>query len=164
MYNNTVQRIYLQHLLASFLFSEHIAAWNIQSSSDYFSTVVWVFIPIQMIVQFQMHWLTVALVLACLLQHSLQSSDVAAKYEGKVIKGNRNALFLVNHGQRTAFPDFYTFTQMGFNMSVIAKIPDVELNAIPMGPMIKAIPVYRGEDFMYHRVCSDVDRLVSELC
>ena len=81
-------------------------------------------------------------------------------YEGKVIKGNRNALYLVQNGQRLQFPDFYTFTQMGFNMSVIQKIPDPIMHAMPLGTPIRPISVYRPEDFMYHRVCSDPDRLV----
>lgn len=89
------------------------------------------------------------------------SPSEAASYEGEVVKGNRNALFLVRGGHRLMFPDFYTFTQMGFNMSVIRKIPDPELNAIPVGAPIKPIPVYRPEDFMYHRVCTDAERLVS---
>eukprot|EP01032_Pedospumella_encystans_P010954 gene10954-12780_t len=48
-------------------------------------------------------------------------------------------------------------------MSVISKIPDDILNAIPLGDVIKPIAVYRPEDFMYHRLCSDPDRLVQEL-
>ena len=107
--------------------------------------------------------LLACLFLACLVQQSWQVDVNPAKYEGKVIKGNRNALFLVQRGKRTAFPDFYTFTQMGFNMSSIAKIPDDVLNAIPLGDPIKAIAVYRPEDFMYHRLCSDPERLVSSI-
>lgn len=82
------------------------------------------------------------------------------RYEGQVVKGNRNALFLVQQGQRLQFPDFYTFTHMGFNLSVIKKIPDPELHSIPLGTPIKPIAVYRPDDFMYHRVCTDPDRLV----
>ncbi len=105
--------------------------------------------------------LLLSLFLLCVAQRSLQVSVDPAKYEGKVIKGNRNALFLVKDGKRSTFPDFYTFTHMGFNMSVISKIPDDVLNAIPLGDVIKPIAVYRPEDFMYHRLCSDPDRLVS---
>lgn len=97
----------------------------------------------------------------CILCLCACTYAAAGDYEGKVVKGNRNALFLVQDGRRSAFPDFYTFTQMGFNMSVIQKIPDDILNNMPMGTPIKAIAVYRGEDYMYHRVCSDPDRLVS---
>ena len=96
----------------------------------------------------------------CALCLCVYAYVVANDYEGKVIKGNRNALFLVQGGRRSSFPDFYTFTQMGFNMSIIQKIPDDILNNMPMGTPIKAIAVYRGEDYMYHRVCSDPDRLV----
>lgn len=104
-----------------------------------------------MAVAFSIAWLCSLFVCLCI---------AANDYEGKVIKGNRNALFLVQGGKRSAFPDFYTFTQMGFNMSVIQKIPDDILNRIPMGTPIKSIEVYRGEDYMYHRLCSDPDRLV----
>lgn len=97
----------------------------------------------------------------CILCLCVFTCAAAGEYDGKVVKGNRNALFLVQDGRRSAFPDFYTFTQMGFNMSVIQKIPDDILNNMPMGTPIKAIAVYRGEDYMYHRVCSDPDRLVS---
>jgi hypothetical protein len=103
-----------------------------------------------------MSWLSIALLLLLIDRASTEGQN----YEGKVIKGNRNALFLVQNGQRLQFPDFYTFTQMGFNMSVIQKIPDPIMNAIPLGAPIRPIAVYRPEDFMYHRVCSDPDRLV----
>ena len=110
-----------------------------------------------MIVRF---YLISLICMACLWVH-IHTSE-AANYEGEVVKGNRNALFLVRGGERLMFPDFYTFTQMGFNMSVIRKIPDPVLNSIPVGSPIKPIAVYRPDDFMYHRVCSDADRLVSK--
>ena len=93
----------------------------------------------------------------------LTMSNEWQEYEGKVVKGNRNALYLIQNGQKLQFPDFYTFTQMGFNMSVINKIPDPVLHSIPIGVPIKPIAVYRPEDFMYHRVCSDPHRMVSRL-
>ena len=99
-------------------------------------------------------------VLLCLLHVALSSAPSDNKYEGKVIKGNRNALYLVQNGRRNQFPDFHTFSNMGFNMTSISKIPDDILNAIPLGETIKPIAVYRPEDFMYHRVCSDAERLV----
>jgi hypothetical protein len=88
------------------------------------------------------------------------------KYEGKVIKGNRNALFLVEGGTRRQFPDFYTYDKMGFNISSIMKVKDEILNSIPMGAMVKAIPApppFRPDDYMYHEQCGDPDRMVSLL-
>jgi hypothetical protein len=89
------------------------------------------------------------------------------KYEGKIIKGNRNALFLVESGTRRQFPDFYTFDKMGFNVSGIVKVKDEILNSIPMGAMIKAIPApppFRPDDYMYHEQCGDPDRMVRVKC
>jgi hypothetical protein len=100
-------------------------------------------------------------VVVALLLLVMSLSGGSENYEGQVVKGNRNALYLVRNGQRAQFPDFYTFTQMGYNMSVIRKIPDADLNSIPLGSPVSAIAVYRPEDFMYHRLCSDPDRLVS---
>jgi hypothetical protein len=103
----------------------------------------------------------IAVLFACIAVTT--NSDGNDSYEGKVVKGNRNALYLVKNGKRSQFPDFYTFVQMGYNLSVIKKIDGGVLDSIPIGEMIKPIAVYRPEDFMYHRVCSDADRMVQEL-
>ena len=92
--------------------------------------------------------------------------DIGDKYNGKVVKGNRNALFLVRNGARRQFPDFYTFTKMGFNVSNILKIRDDILTSIPLGPHIKSIPApppFRPDDYMYHEQCGDPDKMASSI-
>ena len=93
-------------------------------------------------------------------------SDAAERYAGKVVKGNRNALFLVENGARRQFPDFFTFDKMGFNVSGILKIKDDVLNSIPLGPQIKSIPApppFRPDDYMFHEECGDPDRMINDL-
>lgn len=87
----------------------------------------------------------------------------SGNWEEKVVKGNRNALYLVRKGKRHMFPDFHTFTQMGFNTTSVNKIPDDELNRMPMGEMLPAIAIFRPEDYMYHHQCDDPDRMVTPL-
>lgn len=91
------------------------------------------------------------------------SKDVGDQYSGIVIKGNRNALFLVENGARRQFPDFFTFDKMGYNLSSIVKIKDDVLTSIPLGPVIKALPQpppFRPDDHMFHEQCGDPDRMV----
>jgi hypothetical protein len=83
------------------------------------------------------------------------------EYEGKVVKGNRNGLYLVDKGTKRLFPDFNTFVKMGYDAKDAIKIPDATLEAIAMGAPIIPIPVFRPEDRMYHSHCDDPDRLVS---
>jgi hypothetical protein len=83
------------------------------------------------------------------------------EYEGKIVKGNRNGLYLVDKGTKRLFPDFNTFVKMGYDAKDAIKIPDATLEAIPMGAPITPIPVFRPEDRMYHSHCDDPDRLVS---
>ena len=95
-----------------------------------------------------------------------KKDNIADQYEGKVVKGNRNALFVVENGARRQFPDFYTFDKMGYNTSSIIKIKDDILNSIDLGPMIKAIPApppFRPDDYMYHEQCNDPDRMINDL-
>ena len=80
--------------------------------------------------------------------------------EGRLFKGNRNAIYLVQNGQKRLIPDFYTFSKMGFNLTSIEKVPDDYLLEIPLGVAIKPIPVFRPEDYMYHKNCEDPDRMV----
>lgn len=94
------------------------------------------------------------------LHHANSNSGGGGEYEGKVLKGNRNALFLIQKGHRRQFPDFYTFSKMGYDAAVVQKIPDDILNAIPMGEVIPSIPVFRPDDYMYHAQCEDPDRMV----
>ena len=94
------------------------------------------------------------------LHQSGSNSGSGGDYEGKIVKGNRNALFLVQKGQRRQFPDFYTFSKMGYDAVMVQKIPDDILNAIPLGEAIPSIPVFRPDDYMYHTQCEDPDRMV----
>lgn len=89
--------------------------------------------------------------------------NASDEWEGKVVKGNRNALYLVKNGQRHIFPDFWTFTQMGFTTESINKIPDTDLNNIPIGEQVAPIAMFRPDDFMYHMVCDDPERIVNDL-
>ena len=86
-----------------------------------------------------------------------QGSDA---YEGKIVKGNRNALYLVEKGKKRLFPDFYTYSKMGFTAEHVMKIPDKDLESIPLGQAIAPIPVFRPEDRMYHSHCEDPDKMV----
>jgi hypothetical protein len=84
-------------------------------------------------------------------------------HEGKVIKGNRNALFLVQNGEKRLFPDFNTFDKMGFNVSSIIKVSDDMINSMPNGLGLPPIAVFRPDDYMYHQLCDDPDRMATEL-
>ena len=91
------------------------------------------------------------------------SKDFGDKFNGKVVKGDRNALFLIENGARRQFPDFFTFDKMGYNASSVMKIKDHLLTKIPMGPMIIALPqpaAFRADDYMYHEQCNDPDKMV----
>jgi hypothetical protein len=99
-------------------------------------------------------------VICLLLLLSLLISGSTNDYEGKVVKGVKNSLFLVQNGKRRIFPDFYTYAKMGFDTATIAKLTDPQLNEIPLGSPITPIPVFRPEDRMYHSQCEDPDRMV----
>jgi hypothetical protein len=107
--------------------------------------------------------MTTIIYLAVFILLSLIYIAAVDKWEGKVVKGTRNALFLVQKGRKHLFPDFYTFSHMGFNLSSIVKIPDDELGRLPTGEILKVIPVFRPEDFMYHQNCEDPNRMVRAL-
>jgi hypothetical protein len=83
-----------------------------------------------------------------------------SQYEGRLYKGNRNAIYLIDNGAKRLIPDFYTFSKMGFNVTSIEKVSDDFLTSLPMGEPIKTIPVFRPEDYMYHKECEDSDRMV----
>lgn len=83
--------------------------------------------------------------------------------EGSVIKGTRNALFLVQNGRKRMFPDFNTFAKMGFNMSSILKVSNSDLESLPMGPALPAIAVFRPDDYMYHTQCEEPRTMVGYL-
>lgn len=105
--------------------------------------------------------------LCCILfffsHHLFVSSSDLSRYEGKVVKGNRNALYLIEDGKKRLFPDFNTYSKMGFEATTIAKITDKDLESIPLGKPITPIPIFRPEDRMYHSHCEDPDRLVNDL-
>ena len=94
----------------------------------------------------------------------LETSNGATIHGHKVVKGNRNALyFLDNQGTIHLFPDFYTFTTLGFALTDIKKIPDEKLASMPIGDPIKALPApppFRPDDSTYHDLCEDPPRLV----
>lgn len=98
-----------------------------------------------------------------------ESVDVQAlisKYNGKVIKGNRNALYLIQNGTRRQFPDFWTFTNMSFTIEQIIKVPEVHLEQIPLGsiiPKIQAPPAFRPDDYFFHEYCDNPDRMVNDV-
>ena len=104
--------------------------------------------------------------LSCIISIILcntKCAEIGDNYNGMVVKGNRNALYLVENGARRQFPDFFTFDKMGFNTTSVLKIKDHILADIPIGPMIKAIPqppAFRADDYMYHEQCEDPDRMV----
>jgi len=87
--------------------------------------------------------------------------------EGMVLSGLRGkALYLYNKAQLQQFPDFYTFTAMGFNMSSIHRMRDEALLNIPRGAMLTRIqgpPPFRPDDWMYHNHCDDPPRLINDL-
>lgn len=83
--------------------------------------------------------------------------------DGMIIKGNRNALYLFKDDSKHLIPDFHTFTEMGFNFSSITRIPDDVLDKIPLREpvaKIQAPPPFRPDDYMYHLLCEDPDRMV----
>jgi hypothetical protein len=102
----------------------------------------------------------------CILYCLLLSFTKKNAWEGKLVKGNRNAIFLIDNGERKTIPDFYTFTSLGFNVSDIRKIPDELLNSFPLGVPFKPIPappVFRPDDFMFHTQCEDPHRMINDL-
>eukprot|EP01038_Epipyxis_sp_PR26KG_P011763 gene11763-15740_t len=125
-------------------------------------------------------WIKLTLFLCCFVQSKNKHSDTdhfdlssfnTSELIGKVVKGNRNALFLVEVGERSMllkrqFPDFYTFQSMGYNSTDVRKIPDAVLHSLPLGTTIKSIPApppFRPDDYMYHTQCEDPDRMINEL-
>src|SRR5688572_19103152 len=102
--------------------------------------------------------LTIVSIAVALHPANVATTNEHSEYEGKLVKGNRNAVYLIQKGFRKQFPDFYTFHKMGYDAEKTQKIPDDILNAIPMGETFPSIPVFRPEDYMYHAQCEDADR------
>lgn len=87
--------------------------------------------------------------------------------ENQVLSGVKGkALYLYQNGQKHMFPDYYTFTAMGFNQSSIRRMREDRIDSIPEGTRLKAIPApptFREEDWMFHAHCEDPPRLVNDL-
>jgi len=92
---------------------------------------------------------------------------VEAPVEGMVIATpNGKALFLYKGGLLKAFPDFNTFTEMGFNSADIKKMRPEHMHKIPKGAALEAIappPTFRADDYMYHNLCEDYARMINDL-
>lgn len=88
---------------------------------------------------------------------------VLVRLEGKLIKGSKNAIYLLHNGKKSEFPDFNTFTQMGYDLNSIEKISDHILKEIPLGDGVKPIPVFRPDDYFFHEYCDDYDRLINDV-
>ncbi|KAJ1440527.1 hypothetical protein B484DRAFT_443404 [Ochromonadaceae sp. CCMP2298] len=116
-----------------------------------------------------LRWVVLYLAVCCVVYAPpprtgrVPNTAAAHEHEGQVVKGNRNALFHIQNGLRRSFPDFHTFVSNGFNISSIKKINDEVLNSLPLGDPYVMVAVYRPDDFMYHRVCDDADRMMQEL-
>lgn len=91
-------------------------------------------------------------------------SEIEIKKPYSLIKGSRNAIFLLDgDGKRHLFPDFYTFSTLGFSVDEVKKISDERLSQIDLAEIIKAIPApppFRPDDYMFHTLCDDPRRLV----
>jgi hypothetical protein len=80
------------------------------------------------------------------------------------VKGK--ALFLFKDGKKKMFPDFHTFTAMGFDQTSIRRMKDEKLATIPQGDNVQAIappPTFREEDWSFHRHCEDPPALINDL-
>ncbi len=53
--------------------------------------------------------------------------------EGSLVKGNSNAIYVIENGHRRLIPDIDTFNAMGFVPDRVLFITDAELNQIPLG-------------------------------
>jgi hypothetical protein len=58
----------------------------------------------------------------------------AESYEGKVIQGKgQREIFLVQGKQRRVFPDFGTFTAMGFSLDDVHMVNNDVMDVVPLG-------------------------------
>jgi hypothetical protein len=86
--------------------------------------------------------------------------DESVVHGHKIIIGNkRKAIFFVdNNGVKHQFPDFYTFSKLGFDLGDLKKLDDDRVDTFPAGEPIKTLPApppFRPDDFMYHELCHD---------
>ena len=87
----------------------------------------------------------------------------AGAYEGRVVKGSKNAIYLVKGNKKCIFPDFNTFVQMGYSLDNVTRLPDSLLEAFDRGDTLPSIAVFRPEDFSFHAQCDDAHRMVRRL-
>ena len=77
---------------------------------------------------------------------------VSTPEDGMVISGTKGkALFLYSNSLKRQFPDFHTFTMMGYNTSNIRKMKDELIDKNLLGTpntRIKANAVFRPDDYM----------------
>lgn len=111
--------------------------------------------------------LFLVLVLGCVVGSDRINRLVTTPEDGMVLSGLRGkALYLYKQKQLLQFPDFYTFSAMGYNMSNIRRMKDEMLLQIPRGTIlatIKGPPPFRPDDAMYHSHCDDPSRLINDL-
>jgi hypothetical protein len=84
----------------------------------------------------------------------------AAAYEGRVVKGSKNAIYLVKSSKKCIFPDFNTFVQMGFSLDNVTRLPDSLLDGFERGDTLPSIAMFRADDFSFHTQCDDAHRMV----
>ncbi len=102
------------------------------------------------------------IIVACVLRLIFFTIAITTEeLDGKAIKGNKNALYLVKNKKKSLFPDFNTFLEMGFKNEDIKTIEQGILDSIPLGPPITLIPTFRPDDYMFHFLCDDPDRMVA---
>jgi len=114
--------------------------------------------------------LTLHILLALLIATSSRQEHgkfVEVPVEGMVIATpNGKALFLYKGGLLKAFPDFNTFTEMGFNSADIKKMRPEAMGKLTRGAALEAIappPAFRADDYMYHNLCEDFPRMINDL-
>jgi hypothetical protein len=86
---------------------------------------------------------TICLLLILIYVISLDKKEVILK-DGSVVHGQRTvighkkkAIFFVDgQGTRHAFPDFYTFSKLGFNVEEVRKMDDERVDAMPLGKAV----------------------------
>lgn len=90
----------------------------------------------------------------------LLTSATAAAYEGRVVKGSKNAIYLVKSSKKCIFPDFNTFVKMGYSLDNVTRLPDSLLDGFERGDTLPSIAMFRADDFSFHAQCDDAHRMV----
>lgn len=63
-------------------------------------------------------------------------------------------------GKKSLFPDFHTFTSMGFTSEGVVAVDNTLLDSLSVGDPITVIPMFRPEDYMYHNQCDYPENMV----